>query len=356
MKIMFVTHSMRFGGAERVMSLLCNEAVKRDNEIILTVMDDEKIIAYPLDEKVKVELLPTPTVRKLGKFKELIKSLRAIILANKPDVIVSFFNSSAVFSRMASRGLSIPIIFSERNDPNNNINGFSENLFQFFALRLAKHIVFQTEGARSYYGKKFHKKSSVIINPFSSDNLPEEYVGEREKIIVSVGRLNAQKNQKILIEAFSKLEKNYPEYKLIIYGEGPLRGDLEALIKSKGLEDKIYLPGTDKAVLEKINSASLFAFSSDYEGLPNALIEAMILGLPCVSTDCSPGGARELIENYKNGILVPCGDADAMAEAMEYMLSDPHKAASMGKEAKKLSERTSVERVFDAWYKVFEGN
>ena len=354
MKIMFVTHSMRFGGAERVMSLLSNEAVKRDNEIVLTIMDSEKILAYSLDDKIKIEFMPTPRFNKLGNLKKLINELREIILRHSPDVIVSFWNFALTYSWLATKGLGIPLVFSERNDPNNNIKGFKSKLFQHFALKKSNHIVFQTEGARSYYGKKIHKKSTVIINPFSVSNLPKAIDGERTKTIVSVGRFNAQKNQKLLIEAFSIVEKNHPEYRLVIYGEGSLRGSLESLICEKGLSDKVFLPGADSNVLDKINSAAMFAFSSDFEGLPNALIEAMMLGLPCISTDCSPGGARELIDNYKNGIIVPCGDFNAMADAIEYVISNPDAASAMGNEAKKLSLRTSVEHVFDEWYNIFE--
>ena len=353
MKIMFVTPSMYFGGAERVMSLLCNEGVRVGNEVVLTIMDDNRVVSYPLDEKVQIEFMQSARFDRIGNLNTLIKTLRNIIISHKPDVIISFFNATMTFVWLAARNLSIPLIFSERNDPNNNIKGWKSKLLQHCALKKSDHIVFQTEGARSYYGKKVRKKSSVITNPFSTDNLPGDYLGEREKTIVSVGRLSPQKNQKLLIEAFALVEKKYPEYNLVIYGEGPLRKELEALIEEKGLAEKVFLPGSYKNVLEKIKSASLFAFSSDFEGLPNALIEAMAVGLPCVSTDCSPGGARELINDYTNGIVVPRGDINELAKACEFVLSDAVRSEAMGKEAKKIVNDMTVYKVFSKWYSVF---
>ena len=356
MKIMFVTPSMHFGGAERVMSLLCNEGVKQANEVVLVIMDDSRTVAYPLDDRVSVEFLPGIRINGIKSVKRIVSVLKNVITEQKPDAIISFFNSTMTFVWLAARKLSIPLVFSERNDPNNNINGWKAKLFQHFALKKSDHVVFQTEGARSYYGKKIREKSSVIINPFSTDNLPGDYLGEREKTIVSVGRLSPQKNQKLLIEAFALVEKKYPEYKLVIYGEGPLRSELESLAAERGISEKVLLPGADKNVLAKINSASMFAFSSDFEGLPNALIEAMAVGLPCVSTDCSPGGARELIKNYNNGIVVPCGDAGELAKACEYILSDPTRASAMGNEAKKIVNDMKIEQIFDLWCKILSGD
>ena len=348
MKIMFVTPGMRFGGAERVMSLLANQWIEKEHEVTLLVMDDEKQLAYSLHEKVELRYMQSPRFDKPGKLTNLIHTLRKHIKECRPDVILSFFCNVSAFCWVAAFGTGIPLIFSERNDPYNNINGIKAKAFQEVALRSAKRVVFQTAGARDYYGSRVRKKAEIILNPFDIDRLPKAD-GEKEKTIVSVGRLNPQKNQKMLVEAFQMIADQYPEYKLLIYGEGPLRQQLQEQIDSFGLSDRILLPGNEKNILEKIQKAELFAFSSDFEGLPNALIEAMAVGKPCVSTDCSPGGARELIENYQNGILVPCGDASRMAEGISYLLQHPEEAEAMGREAKKITQRLDIEEIATQW-------
>ena len=348
MRIMFVTPSMRFGGAERVMSLLANKWTERGHQVSLVIMDDEKQMAYSLNEQVTVQYMQSCRFDKPGKLSSLIRTLRRYILNGKPDVILSFFCNVSAFCWAASFGTGIPLIFSERNDPYNNINGIKAKLFQTVALRSAKHVVFQTAGARDYYGSDMIRKATIILNPFDADRLPAGN-RQKEKILVSVGRLSTQKNQKVLIDAFAKVAAAYPEHKLVIYGEGPLRQQLQEQIDGYGLTDRILLPGNEKDIMAKLQKAELFVFSSDFEGLPNALIEAMATGLPCVSTDCSPGGARELIENYTNGILVPCGDAEKMAEAINYILQNSDQAEQMGREAKNITQRLDIEKIASQW-------
>lgn len=354
MRILFVTHSMRFGGAERVMSILLKKFAELGNDVSLILLDDEKIVAYELDERINTVFLCTPRFNSLNSIKNLFSGLKSAINQINPDVITSFFPAPLVFCWLATFGKKIPLVFSERNDPNNNIKGWQAKFFQAIALKKAKHIVFQTTGAQNCYGKKIRIKSSVIPNPFSSQSLPKAYVGERQKRIVSVGRLVPQKNQKILIEAFANVVKKHTDYILEIYGEGHLRNELEMLIEKYGLQQKVFLPGNSKQVLNDINGAALFAFSSDYEGMPNALIEAMALGLPSISTDCSPGGAREFINNYENGILIPCNDVSAMTEAMLFMLDNPQKAEMMGCKAKDVIENLSPEIIANKWIEVFD--
>ena len=161
--------------------------------------------------------------------------------------------------------------------------------------------------------------------------------------------MEPQKNQKLLINAFSDLAKDFPDYTLIIYGEGSLRNELENYIISKGLQSKVVLPGVKNNIQEYIKDASLFVLSSDYEGIPNALIEAMAIGLPCVSTDCSPGGARELIADGENGTIVECGNPQMLAKAMELVLKDREKAQGMGTNAKKICARVDKDVVCDSW-------
>ena len=348
-KIVFLVPSMSYGGAERVISILSNEWVKLGYEVAIISMDKEKREVYPLNDKIRLKFVDEAHLRTPSDCVRLIKRVRKELLMEKPDIVLSFINSTAAFACLALRGTGIPVIFSERNDPYSNINGWKAKLFQRIALHDAAHIVFQTEGARAYYKAKIRDKSSIILNPIEiKSNIGTEN-RRKEKKIVSVGRLCAQKNQKLLIDAFEMVQKNHPEYKLEIYGEGELRTELEEQIKCAGLSDFVILPGVKQNVFDYINAAAVFVFSSDYEGLPNALIEAMALGMPCVSTDCSPGGAREIIQNYENGILVPCGDKEKMAVAINFLLDNKEEAEKMGKEARKIRERLDAEKIAKRW-------
>ena len=179
--------------------------------------------------------------------------------------------------------------------------------------------------------------------------MPEYYEGERRKVILSVGRLQEQKRTDVLIDAFAMIAERYADYNLELYGKGNLLDELKARVDSHGLSERVKFMGTSSTIFNDINDAALFALTSDFEGLPNALLEAMALGLPCVSTRCSPGGAEELIEDGKNGYLVPCGDAKALAERIDSMLCDYDKALAVGKEARKIRERAELQVIIDAW-------
>ena len=192
-------------------------------------------------------------------------------------------------------------------------------------------------------------RSDVILNPLETAGFPTHDFTSEKKEIVTVGRLEPQKNQKILIDAFSKIANDFLDYDLTIYGEGSLRPELEQFVQSKGLQNRVILPGSKNRIQEHIKDAALFVLSSDYEGIPNALIEAMAIGLPCISTDCSPGGARELINDGENGIIVDCGNSDALAKAMVSLLEDRKKAQEMGINAKKICRRADKDLVCDRW-------
>jgi glycosyltransferase involved in cell wall biosynthesis len=176
-------------------------------------------------------------------------------------------------------------------------------------------------------------------------------VGEREKVIIGAGRLNSQKNFPLLISSFAQIAKDFPGYKLRIYGKGALLESLQSLAKEKGVGDRVEFPGYVPNMPEVLEKASMFVLSSDFEGMPNALMEAMASGLPCISTDCGGGGARFLIEDGENGLLVPQKDEVAMAEAMRKILSDDAFANKIAENARKLQENLAPEKIYGEWEK-----
>lgn len=349
MKCLFVAPGMLFGGAERVMSILTNEWGKNNVETMILVTETEAISKYHLSDKVTI--ISCYEEKNGAYFPQLniIKKVRNICKEWKPDVVISFYNDLCALTALAITGLHIPLIYSERNDPNKTNQGNAGRLYRKIIEYMADKIVFQTTGAQRCYPKSVQEKSTVILNPLNTYGFPiHDFLHEKHEI-VSVGRLEAQKNQKLLIDAFALIAKDFPEYQLTIYGEGSLRKELEDYIKAKGLQERVSLPGSKNNIQEHIKDASLFVLSSDYEGIPNALIEAMAIGLPCVSTDCSPGGSRELIEDGVNGLITPCGDAKKLSDAMRMMLSNKSYAKACGVEALKIRKKTDVKKISEKW-------
>lgn len=349
MRCLFVAPGMLFGGAERVMSILANEWGKSDIETMILVTETDAVSKYYLSDKVK--MISCLEEKKRAKIPHLviIKRVREICKEWQPDVVISFYNDLCALTALAITGLHIPLIYSERNDPNRTNQGKIDCLYRKIIENMADKIVFQTTGAQRCYSKSVQEKSTVILNPLNTCGFPiHDFLHEKHEI-VSVGRLEPQKNQKLLIDAFALIANDFPEYQLTIYGEGSLRKELEDYIKAKGLQERVSLPGNQTNIQEHIKDASLFVLSSDYEGIPNALIEAMAIGLPCVSSDCSPGGARELIEEGRSGLITPCSDVKKLSDAMRMMLSNKTYAKACGIEALRIREKTDVRKISEDW-------
>ena len=354
MKCLFVSAGMLYGGAERVTSILVNEWAKNDCETRILVTRTEKISKYPLAQKVEVvscyEDIKKAKVGQLA----IIRIIRETCKEWKPDVVISFYNDLCALASIAILGLHIPLIYSERNDPNRTNQRPIDQVYRKIVENRADKIVFQTKGAQACYPPKVQKKSAVILNPLDTSAFPTHDFSKEKKEIVSVGRLEPQKNQKLLIESFSMLGEELSDYNLVIYGEGSLRKELKAFVESKGLTNRVFLPGAKSEIQNYIKDASLFVLSSDYEGIPNALIEAMAIGLPCVSTDCSPGGARELICSGENGVIVPCNSKKDLANAIIEIINDKEKARQLGKQAELIRDRVNKMTISEEWIKIIK--
>lgn len=351
MKIMFHIDFMNKGGAERVISVLVNQLVER-NEIIL-VLNSMANICYPLNSSVKLFELD-----KIGKNDFLsrnigrIKGIYDIINHEKPDAIVTFLPWPSFRVLYLKNKINIPVIVSDRNDPNQVYKTFMKRTLMKLLYKRADGHVFQTQDQKEYFNKRVQSKSVVIYNPLKKEFLEDiDKNFTREKKIVSVGRLDKQKNRKMLIDAFAKIHSEFSEYKLVIYGKGGLKSELEEQIASLNLQNYIELAGVKDNIKEEIYNASIFVLNSDYEGLPNALIEAMSLGLPCISTDCPCGGPKSFIKDYENGILTEVGNVDMLAEKLRELLSDRKLAEKLGNNAKKIRDELNTEKIVNEWEK-----
>ena len=364
MKIMFFTLSLQNGGAERVIASLSNEMAKKHDVIIATVHNSPD--HYRLDETIKRDFLDktqqiekSRLVRKIEKLSpKRISRLINIIEKESPEVIITFLPLPSFYIMAAKRFSKvvkdIPVILSERADPgkeyqNKVIFGAMKEFF-----KNADGFVFQTEDARKFYDGIVKRETKIIENPINESFLSHRMPKNRRKIVVSCGRLEAQKNFKLLMRAFKGLVEKYPEYELEIYGEGSQKHELARFAKELDIDSKAHLKGRVENVADKIADAELFILSSNYEGMPNALMEAMALGIPCIATDCPVGGPRALIKNGKNGVLINVGDEKQLVEAMTKIVSDKVFASRLSKNSREWSKGYTVEKVADKWEKYIE--
>ena len=350
--VTFIIFSLGSGGAERVISVLAREFVLLGYEVDIVLISNRHVY-YELPQDVHLIYLDCELDGKLGacrRYLRRIRKIRCSIAKLSPDVVISFMAETNIDTCLALFGKKTPIIVSERNDPKVDPNNRIKKIMRYFAYFKPVGFVFQTNQAKLYFSNRFRiqKRSKIIMNPLSS-SVPPAFFGVRDNRIVSVGRLNPQKNFPLLIAAFEEFSSIYKDFILEIYGEGILENELKQMINERGLENKVFLKGFQKDVHEKIKSASLFVMTSDFEGMPNALIEAMAVGLPCISTDCPCGGPQMLISNNINGVLIPVGDCTALLKSMQYLIDNKFVASNIGKEASKIRNLTSASIVAKEW-------
>lgn len=346
--LMFYINSIHRGGAERVLVQLAGRFAEAGYRAVL-VTSYRDGGEYPVPEGVE-RLSIEEEKREQSRLKRnlsRIRALRALCKAYRPAALISFMAEPNFRAVLATRGLPVKTIVSVRNTPKKEYAGKLGGFVAKVILPMADGCVFQTEQARGCFAQRLQKKSEVIMNQVSAAFFDTEFHGAR-KDLATVGRLNGQKNQTMLIRAFSRIA-DLTEDTLRIYGQGELAGQLQELIGELGLEERVKLMGVSEKLPEELKGVKLFVLPSDYEGMPNALLEAMALGLPCIATDCPCGGPAAVIENGTNGILIPVGDEQTLAQEMERMLEAPESAQALGARAKESAERFRPERVFEQW-------
>lgn len=347
MDITFFIGGISGGGAERVCCNCANYLVKQNHDVTILTMS-ETMNAYGVHPEVRLVSLLKESERS-NKIKD--NSLRYVRLKRYVSdhsldtyvVMLPITISLLLHFRKLIRG---KIIASERNDPLSG-SRLSKKLMKHYA-KYADAWVFQTSDAAKWYDGMV-EKAEIIPNAINPDFIRPVYVGKREKSIVAAGRLSEQKNFKLLLDAFAVVTRQYPEYTLRIFGKGPLEDELKAYAQTLGVAEKTEFMGYVSNMPEQLEKASMFVLSSNYEGMPNALMEAMAMGLPCISTDCPAGGSAFLIKDGENGLLVPVADKDSMIAAMQRILRDDSFAVSLGDNARKVIDRLSPENIYSQW-------
>ena len=356
-KIAFLINSLGSGGAERVVTTLANKFCSIYEVHIFTLIDTQPF--YPLHPEINI----TPCFTKIepsGNLLNALKSnflifrrLRSLLLKNRVELVVAFMTTANILAILAGKIIGIPVIISERNNPKKqDIAGYWKVL-RLMTYPFADFLVVQTAEIRQYFTWKISKKRLHILpNPISPELTQNRISGvKKQNIILSIGSLTKQKAQHVLVKAFALTKAE--NWQLVIVGEGPIRVKLEKLIQDLGIQGNVSLPGEIKDIYKMYSKSKIFAFSSLYEGFPNALIEAMHFGLPCISTNC-PTGPSELINDSKNGYLVPMNDEKAMAEKLSVLMNDENKRKSFGDKAIKTVEIFEIKNVVVQWKALIE--
>lgn len=314
MHICFTISSLHCGGAERVVSTLANNFVFLKHKVsIVLVSSYEKDSFYKLDKSIN--LIPLLSTKKKTGFIRRVFSLRKKLKAIKPDVVVAFLPHICVYSYCALLGTKIPLVCSERNNPYTYSKNMQRMLKKIFAHSCG--CVFQTNDARKFYGDVHDANSIVIPNPVYLNPKAINYHPKKENLFISVGRLVPQKRFDLLIKAFNEFRQKHESYKLVIYGDGNLKDELLALISSLNAQNYIELRDNNPDWHVDAKKSIALVSTSDFEGMPNCLEEALCLGCQCIATDCPIGGTKDLFNLLDAGYLVEPNSKEQLVIAME---------------------------------------
>lgn len=359
MKILFLVSSLNAGGAERVACTLANAWVAKGNEVTLMpcFAQGSGKSFYPLDKKVDVQWLSQSLPKNKG-LARLVKPfvLRRLIKQSQADVIVSFLTNVNITALLASMGLDVPVIVSERSDP--RFQKISSSL-KFLRKKLypsADAVILQTEATAAQFQQVVPKLRRLVVIP---NPLPQALQKKAPNlaagsVVVAMGRLVESKQFDRLINIFAKVHHQCPDWHLQIYGEGPEEAHLNHLIVEQGLQKFVHLMGNTTTPWDVMRQASILAMTSRLEGFPNVMLEGMASGLPVVVYDC-PSGPKELSQNGQVAKLVPLNNDRLFEQQLVALMQDKlqrENFATQGQEA--VFSRYSQEKVLQLWDSLFE--
>lgn len=354
-RIVFHLNCLERGGAERVVATLSGQFAEHGYEVYIATewqgADEYEI--HPQVKRVHVGLDRKQEQQgRIQKFVDRILNLRRFLKKVKPDIVIAFARKANYRALTATIGMKLPVLISVRINPIGYYDFWSDKIQIPLLFRRAAGCVFQTPQQRDFFPKYVRKNSRIILNPIDEKFIGNEIPEKRENVVVHSGRLVDFKNQCLLVQAFEMVHQVHPDYMLRIYGPDSFDGTkqkLEDLIGRLHAEEYIQLMGSSSALEKDMRYAALAAYASDYEGMPNVVLEAMALGLPVVSTDCPPGGPRMVIQHEQNGLLVPVGDRNTLATAINRLIEDRKLAERLGRNAAKIGRMASPERIFEEW-------
>ncbi|MEZ4508377.1 MAG: glycosyltransferase [Eubacteriales bacterium] len=352
-KLMIVTHKMSGGGCERVIAQLLG-CFARDGIECKLVTECGVPSFYDLPESVEQIYLTFDKNLPASRIPRAYRKLRKLVKQEQPDLVLAMPEKVNVWTVLFLLGTGVPVVVSERNDPHRHPENKLKRALRRIVYPFAKGFVFQTKEAAAYFPKSIRERGVVLDNPLDVNRIPARHTGERRRVVVAAGRLHEQKNFELLIRAFARFYKTHHEYSLVIYGEGPERERLVKTANRLGIAGAVELPGQSKTLLQDIADCSMFVLSSDYEGMPNVLIEAMASGLSCIATDCPIGGVRALMTDGVDGLMVPVGKERSLTDAMARLADDTELAERLGRNAMNIRTRLDETRVAAEWGRYLE--
>ena len=356
-KIAFHLNCLERGGAERVVTNLANRFAEEGYDVFVTVewIGGDEFELDPRVHHVNVGLKPEDENRgRWTKFYLRIRYLRDFMKKEQPDVVCAFMHRPNFRALTAGLGLRVPVVISIRNDPKVHYSAKTDRLQIRWLFPHAAGCVYQTQEQRDFFRPYLQENSRVILNPVNDryTTRPDPDYAHQEKVVVQSSRLVDFKNQAMLLRAFVHVHAVHPDWSLVIYGGDAGDGtkeQLEEIIRHNNAQEWISLAGSTDRLDEKIPKASIYALPSNYEGMPNALMEAMAMGMPCVATDCPAGAPRMLIQDGVNGLLVPVGDEDAMAAALNRLIGDPALREKLGRSARNIRDIAGTDVIAAQW-------
>ncbi len=345
--------SLHSGGAERVLTELVNHLSSKGYEVTFVTLDNPKYSPFYTVNNT-VNLVQLDLIQEEGTFLQRafylmkrIQKLRRFIKNLQPDVIISFIDIMNILALLATVFLKIRVIVCERTNPRyHKIPKFYQWL-RTLTYPFASKVVIQTHSAANFFSKCVQRPISIIPNVVRKPAEVIQTVSEKVQHIISVGRLSFEKDHNTLIRAFALLIQDAPHLKLTIYGEGPERKNLEPAIRDLGIEKSVKLPGAVQDLQSVFINADLFVFTSLYEGFPNALCEAMAVGLPVIASNCS--GNVDIIDDGTNGVFFPIGNVEKLYETMLQCINDYTKRQALSSNAKKITELYSENKIYAKW-------
>jgi len=386
--VYIVLYTLSVGGAERHASSIANYLAKHGYKVEIILLQDN-IVDYTLDGGVRVTSLtdvayPDEVDKwKIGildkvnlKVCQFLSKRKYNYLDKKlylesqyirkldywfgqqnnlsRSLVISFMPIPNIVSAALKKKYRYKLILGEFNSPHLEFAADApENELKRRYFPFADGFVFQTNEQKDFYSYLTGVAKVVIPNPIENIQT-EPFCGKRKQEIVNFCRHAKAKNLPLLIEAFSKLVQEYPDYTLVIYGDGPEKPNIERCVLEHQLTQKVYLKPFAKNVLELVRESAMFVSSSDREGISNSMLEAMAIGLPVISTDCPAGGAKMFIKPYENGIIVPVRDPDALYSAMKYMIEHPEQANMMAQNAVAIRDTLEKNKILAQWLNFLE--
>jgi len=355
-KIIFYLGSLARGGAERVAVNLA-EAMQTSGYQVMIATPKQADVEYDVPKGVKRILVDLTedeiTASRVKNLFNRILKLRNFWKEEKPDLIVSFAKKNNFMAIVSSKGMGIPVLVGIVSAAFREYPG-SLKWIANLLFPMASGVIAQTPEQRDYFCRASRKRTIILPNAMNPDFVGSVYEGERENRIVAVGRVDDNKNHIMLVKAFEKLADKYPDISVEIFGEGDAKEGLQKEIEKRGLDGRIVLAGHQADIKSKIKKARVFVLTSKVEGVPNAMMEAMALGLVPVSTDFGGGGAQQLITDGVDGFIVPIDDVEAMAEKIDMILSDKELEEHLRSNAIEIQKRLNPEVVNKQWKEYFE--